>query len=74
MRLAPYSGYRSAGGGEPVDRARRVKRRPREQSAERLNFPEAMLRTCPVYRPADGTEPVARARRVARRPREQSAE
>ncbi|MBZ7452813.1 hypothetical protein FMJ28_05830 [Klebsiella michiganensis] len=74
MRLAPYPGYRPADGCEPVTRARRVKRRPREQSAERLNFPEAMLRICPGDRLADGGEPVARARRVARRPREQSAE
>ncbi|MBZ7241814.1 hypothetical protein FMK73_16645 [Klebsiella michiganensis] len=62
MRLAPYPGYwpyRPADGGEPVARARRVKRRPREQSAERLNFPEAMQRICPGYRPADGCEPVA---------------
>ncbi|MCF0028196.1 hypothetical protein LZ670_29820, partial [Klebsiella michiganensis] len=58
-RLAPYPGYRPAGGGEPVARARRVKRRPREQSAERLDFPEAMQRICPGYRPADGCEPVA---------------
>ena len=45
-------GYRSADGGEPVARARRVKRRPREQSAQctvQQNFPEAMLRICPGY-------------------------
>ena len=71
-RICP--GYRSADGGKPVARARRVKRRPREQSAESLNFPEAMLRICPGYRTADGNKPVARARRVKRRPREQSAE
>ncbi|HIH6608371.1 TPA: hypothetical protein ACYRS8_004816, partial [Klebsiella michiganensis] len=71
---APYPGYRPEVGGEPVARARRVKRRPREQFAEWLNSPEAMLRICPGYRPADGGEPVARARRVKRRPREQFAE
>ncbi|MBZ7618340.1 hypothetical protein FML13_18195 [Klebsiella michiganensis] len=70
---APYPGYRPADGGEPVARARRVKRRPREQSAAWLNSPEAMLRICPGYRPTDSGEPVARARRVKRRPREQSA-
>ncbi|MBZ7498611.1 hypothetical protein FMJ36_11380, partial [Klebsiella michiganensis] len=59
--------------GEPVARARRVKRRARERCAAWLNSPEAMLRICPGYRPADGDEPVARARRVKRRPREQSA-
>ncbi|AUV94812.1 hypothetical protein MC52_010220 [Klebsiella michiganensis] len=48
-------------------------RRPREQSAEWHNSPEAMLRICPGYHPADGGELVARARRL-RRPREQSAE
>jgi len=52
--------YRIADVGEPVARARRVKRRPREQRAERLNFPEAMLRICPGYRLADGSESVAR--------------
>ncbi|MBZ7502583.1 hypothetical protein FMJ34_03730 [Klebsiella michiganensis] len=72
LRICP--GYRLAGGGEPVARARRVKRRPREPGAERGNFPEAMLRICPGYRLAGGGEPVARARRVKRRPREQSAE
>ncbi|MBZ7671521.1 hypothetical protein FML27_08540 [Klebsiella grimontii] len=72
-RLAPYPTYRPTEGGESVARARRVKRRPREQSAESLNFPEAMLRICPGYRPADGGESVARARRVKRRPREQTA-
>jgi len=51
LRICP--GYRPAGGGEPVARARRVKRRPREQRAEWLIFPEAMLRICPGYRPAD---------------------
>ncbi|MCF0027714.1 hypothetical protein LZ670_27250, partial [Klebsiella michiganensis] len=35
---------------KPVARARRVKRRPREKSAEWDNFPEAMLRICPGYR------------------------
>nr|KAA0493892.1 hypothetical protein F0332_04360 [Klebsiella grimontii] len=59
---------RSADGGEPVAPARRVERRPREQSAESLNVPEAMLRICPGYRSADGGESVARARRVERRP------
>ncbi|MBZ7708269.1 hypothetical protein FML30_29205 [Klebsiella oxytoca] len=48
-----YGGYRSADGNEPVARARRVERRPREQSAEWLNFPEAMLRICPGYPTAD---------------------
>ncbi|TRW34808.1 hypothetical protein FNL49_11185 [Klebsiella michiganensis] len=57
LRICP--GDRPADGGEPVARARRVKRRPREQSAEWQNFPEAMLRICPGYRPADGCEPVA---------------
>ncbi|MEQ5051212.1 hypothetical protein ABN154_05200, partial [Klebsiella michiganensis] len=52
----------------------RVKRRPREQRAERLNFPEAMLRICPGYQTTDGGDPVARARRDKRRPREQRAE
>ena len=74
MRLAPYPGYRPADGGEPVARARRVKRSPREQSPEWPSFPEAMLRICPGDRPAGGGEPVARARRVKRRPREQRAE
>ncbi|MBZ6856787.1 hypothetical protein FMK60_02815 [Klebsiella michiganensis] len=37
-------------GWKPVARARRVKRRPREKSAEWGNFPEAMLRICPGYR------------------------
>ncbi|MBX8655425.1 hypothetical protein FP365_19560, partial [Klebsiella michiganensis] len=32
---------------KPVARARRVKRRPREKSAEWDIFPEAMLRICP---------------------------
>ncbi|APM31701.1 hypothetical protein FMK60_17835 [Klebsiella michiganensis] len=72
LRICP--GYRLADGGEPVARARRVRRRPREPGAERGNFPEAMLRICPGYRLADGGEPVARARRDKRRPREQSAE
>ncbi|MBZ7206945.1 hypothetical protein FMK66_05540 [Klebsiella michiganensis] len=35
---------------KPVARPRRVKRRPREKSAEWGNFPEAMLRICPGYR------------------------
>ncbi|WP_256662418.1 hypothetical protein [Klebsiella michiganensis] len=34
---------------KPVVRARRVKRRPREKSAEWDNFPEAMLRISPGY-------------------------
>ncbi|MBZ7746498.1 hypothetical protein FML41_00240 [Klebsiella michiganensis] len=34
---------------KPVARARRVKRRPREKSAEWGNFPEAMLRISPGY-------------------------
>ena len=45
--LRIYPGYRIADGGEPVARARRVERRPREQSAEWLNFPEA-ARDAPV--------------------------
>ncbi|HDS6412394.1 TPA: hypothetical protein QHZ98_005224 [Klebsiella oxytoca] len=49
-------GYRLTDGGEPVARARRVKRRPREQGAVRQNFPEAMLRICPGYPTADGGE------------------
>ncbi|MBZ6728300.1 hypothetical protein DVB85_01995 [Klebsiella oxytoca] len=59
LRICP--GYRTADGNKPVARARRVKRRPREQSAESLNFPEAMLRICPGYRTADGGELAARA-------------
>ncbi|WP_241381739.1 hypothetical protein [Klebsiella michiganensis] len=58
LRICP--GYRPADGGEPVARARRIKRRPREHSAEWLSFPEAMLRICPGYRPADECEPVVR--------------
>ncbi|WJD74050.1 hypothetical protein QRD21_19370 [Klebsiella michiganensis] len=58
LRICP--GYRPADGGEPVARARRVERRPREHSAEWLSFPAAMLRICPDYRPADECEPVAR--------------
>ena len=54
LRICP--GYRIADGGEPVARARRVKRRPREQRAEWLNFPEAMLRICPDYWTTDGGE------------------
>ncbi|TXU68218.1 hypothetical protein D4N05_25465 [Klebsiella oxytoca] len=49
-------GYRLTDGGEPVARARRVKRRPRERGAVRQNFPEAMLRICPGYPTADGGE------------------
>ncbi|AOV13951.1 hypothetical protein FMK67_07970 [Klebsiella michiganensis] len=41
LRIWPR--YRIADGSEPVARARRIKRRPREQRAEWLNFPEAML-------------------------------
>ncbi|MBZ6636309.1 hypothetical protein CWN52_08215 [Klebsiella michiganensis] len=69
LRICP--GYWPTDGGEPVVRARRVKRRPREQNATWLNSPEAMLRICPGYWPTDGGEPVARERRVKRRPREQ---
>ncbi|MFV7493607.1 hypothetical protein ACNPM9_00545 [Klebsiella michiganensis] len=36
-------------GCKPVARARRVKRRPREKSAEWDIFPEAMLRISPGY-------------------------
>ena len=36
-------------GCKPVARARRVKRRPRDKSAEWNHFPEAMLRICPGY-------------------------
>ncbi|MBZ7672303.1 hypothetical protein FML27_12570 [Klebsiella grimontii] len=61
LRICP--GYRIADGGKPVARARRLKRRPREPSAESLNFPQAMLRICPGYRPADGGKPVAPVRR-----------
>ncbi|WP_222863911.1 hypothetical protein, partial [Klebsiella michiganensis] len=43
MVAGVHSIYRLADGGEPVARARRVKRRPREPGAERGNFPEAML-------------------------------
>ena len=71
LRICP--GDRSADEGEPVARARRVKRRPREQSAEWPIFPEAMLRICSGYRPADGGEPVARAGALCR-PWEQSAQ
>ena len=35
---------------KPVARAKRVKRRPREKSAEWDNFPEPMLRICSGYR------------------------
>ncbi|WP_142465117.1 hypothetical protein [Klebsiella spallanzanii] len=59
-------------GGYPVARAGAL-RRPREQSAEWQNFPEAMLRICPGYHPADSGYPVARAGAL-HRPREQSAE
>ncbi|AUW11017.1 hypothetical protein C2U42_18105 [Klebsiella oxytoca] len=48
---AHLSGYRPADGGEPVARARRVKRRPRERCAAWLNSPEAMLRICPATGP-----------------------
>ncbi|MBZ7185750.1 hypothetical protein FMK59_08630 [Klebsiella michiganensis] len=41
---------------KPVARARRVKRRSREKSAEWGNFPEAMLRICPSTGPADEQE------------------
>ncbi|BFO30583.1 hypothetical protein SB6415_03407 [Klebsiella pasteurii] len=34
---------------KPVARARRVKRRPREKSAEWDIFPEPILRICPGY-------------------------
>jgi len=73
MVAGVHSIYRLADVGDPVARARRDKLRPREQRAERLNFPEAMLRICPGYRLADGGDLVARARRVKRRPREQTA-
>ncbi|MBZ7103174.1 hypothetical protein FMK55_06630 [Klebsiella michiganensis] len=66
LRICP--GYRPADGGEPVARARRVKRRPREQRAAWLNSPEAMLSICPGYWPTDGDESVARARRVSAAP------
>ena len=56
---AHLSGLPFADGGAPVARARRVKRRPREQSAQRHHFPQAMLRICPGYRSTDGGEPVA---------------
>ncbi|EPI2357958.1 hypothetical protein [Klebsiella michiganensis] len=49
LRICP--GYRPADGDEYVARARRVKRRPREQSAAWLNSPEAMLRICPATGP-----------------------
>ncbi|HDH1456550.1 TPA: hypothetical protein PIT96_000628 [Klebsiella michiganensis] len=58
LRICP--GYRPAERCEPVARARRVERRPREHSAEWLSFPEAMLRICPGYWPAERCEPVAR--------------
>ncbi|HDX8865161.1 hypothetical protein I4552_00545 [Klebsiella michiganensis] len=58
LRICP--GYRIADGGEPVARARRIERGPREHSAECLSFPEAMLRICPGYWPAERCEPVAR--------------
>ena len=50
-------GYRSADGGEPVARARRVKRRPREQSAQCSRI--SRRRCCTsvrATRPADGGE------------------
>ncbi len=54
MRLSGLRVYSSSAG--PVARARRVKRRPREKSAEWDIFPEAMLRICSGYRLADGLE------------------
>ncbi|HCE9042975.1 TPA: hypothetical protein NHV36_001880 [Klebsiella michiganensis] len=41
---------------KPVARAKRVKRRPREKSAEWGNLPEAMLRICPGYRTCNELE------------------
>ncbi|RFP48701.1 hypothetical protein DDJ66_07305 [Klebsiella oxytoca] len=55
--LRIWPGYRTADGNEPVARARRVKRRPRVQSAEPLNFPQAMLRICSGYRTAANSPP-----------------
>ncbi|ENP8232756.1 hypothetical protein M0J30_002580 [Klebsiella oxytoca] len=52
LRICP--GYRPADGDESVARARRVKRRPREQSAAWQSFPEAMLRICPGYQTLRG--------------------
>ncbi|QBG06714.1 hypothetical protein DA718_05665 [Klebsiella huaxiensis] len=59
LRICP--GYHPADGGYPVARAGAL-RRPREQSAEGQNFPEAMLRICPGYHPADSGKPVAQWR------------
>jgi len=41
LRICPD--YRPADGGEPVARARRAKRRHREQSAERQNVPQTAV-------------------------------
>jgi len=49
-------GYRSADGGEPVARARRVKRRPREQGAVRQNSRRRCCASVRATRPADGGE------------------
>ena len=66
-RICP--GYRSADGGKPVARARRVKRRPREQSAESLNVPQAMQRICSATnsKPALTYRPVHRGARPENR-------
>ena len=42
--LSICPGYRPADGDEPVARARRAKRRPRELGEERGNFPDVMTR------------------------------
>ncbi|MFH3080805.1 hypothetical protein ABK898_24620, partial [Klebsiella sp. KE9038] len=64
-----HSIYRPADGGEPVARARRVKRRPREQSAESLNVPQAMPRICSATnsKPALTYRPVHRGARPENR-------
>ncbi|MBZ6953225.1 hypothetical protein FMK18_24520 [Klebsiella grimontii] len=58
-RNAPYPGYRSTDNCEHVARAGAL-RRPREQNAAWLIFPEAMLRICPGYPPAEGFDSVSR--------------
>ncbi|MEB8290696.1 hypothetical protein NGG03_12285 [Klebsiella michiganensis] len=55
LRICP--GYRPADGDEPVARARRVKRRPREQSAAWLNSPEALLRLIRATGPQTAMNP-----------------
>ena len=53
------SGYASSAVCGPVARAGAL-RRPREQNAAWLIFPEAMLRICSGYPPAEGFDSVSR--------------